>query len=119
MVNYTCYRCGFTNNIKSRFINHLNRKFICKPILKDIKVEEIYQNYFGDQNKNEINKCLAKLPKNKKMLPKSLAKLPKSLAKLGKVSKEFTCKYCDKIFLSIDRLNLHMRNIVVKKVRKR
>ena len=45
MVKYTCFRCGFTNNIKSRFINHLNRKFTCQPKLKK-SVTEIYKKYF-------------------------------------------------------------------------
>ena len=46
MVKYTCFRCGYTNNIKTNFIKHLNRKFTCRPVLKDINITEIYKYYF-------------------------------------------------------------------------
>ena len=36
MVKYACERCGWTTNIKTHYKNHLNRKFTCKPVLKDI-----------------------------------------------------------------------------------
>ena len=44
MVNYTCFRCGYTNKIKSNFIKHLNRKFTCEPKLNDISIDKIYEN---------------------------------------------------------------------------
>jgi len=47
MVKYECFRCGYTNKIKSNFIKHLNRKFTCKPKIKDILVKDIYNNYFN------------------------------------------------------------------------
>ena len=46
MVNYKCLRCGYSNNIKTKFIKHLNRKHICKPKLKDMSRQEIYDFYF-------------------------------------------------------------------------
>ena len=51
MVNYKCLRCGYSNNNKLKFTKHLNRKFICKPKLKDISRQEIYDFYF---KKDEI-----------------------------------------------------------------
>ena len=42
MVKYTCFRCGYTNKVKTIFINHLNRKYTCQPLLNDIPIEEIY-----------------------------------------------------------------------------
>jgi hypothetical protein len=51
MVNYKCLRCGFSNKSRTLFIKHLNRKFICKPKLKDISRKEIYDFYF---KKDEI-----------------------------------------------------------------
>ena len=32
MVNYTCPRCGFNTNIKTKYISHLRRKYLCKNI---------------------------------------------------------------------------------------
>ena len=56
MVNYECSRCGYNTNIKSKFISHLHRKYLCKPKLKDISVEEIYDNYFGKKKKDNFGK---------------------------------------------------------------
>ena len=47
---YKCFRCGYTNNLKSNFKRHLRRKNTCKPKLKNIQINEIYNYYF---NKNE------------------------------------------------------------------
>ena len=40
MVNYTCPRCGFTTNIKTKYTSHLRRKYLCKNILSDDKRQE-------------------------------------------------------------------------------
>ena len=103
MVKYECFRCGYTNKIKSNFIKHLNRKFTCKPLIKDITIEEIYNNYF---NKNK-NSSLAKLPKGLVKLPKGLAKLGKGLAKLGKV---YNCIYCNKEFKHSSSKSTHEKH---------
>ena len=41
MSNYKCLRCGYENERLWNFKNHLNRKFICKPLLRDINIQEI------------------------------------------------------------------------------
>lgn len=51
MVVYTCPRCGYTNNIKTKYINHLNRKKICKPVVTNNNLMEEYMIY--GINKNE------------------------------------------------------------------
>ena len=54
MVQYDCLRCGFSNKSRTLFIKHLNRKFICKPKLKDISRQEIHDFYFkSSENKIE------------------------------------------------------------------
>ena len=35
---YTCERCGYCSLYKGNLKNHLNRKIICKPLLKDIGI---------------------------------------------------------------------------------
>ena len=45
MVMYYCERCGYNNKIKTKFIGHLNRKFICKPILSEVSIQEIKEQY--------------------------------------------------------------------------
>jgi hypothetical protein len=51
MVKYYCDRCGYTHRIKSTFIKHLNRKYICKPKIKDIEISIIYNKYFKNDKK--------------------------------------------------------------------
>ena len=60
MVFYKCLRCGYETNRKSSFRNHLNRKFTCKPILKEIPIVEIIKHY----NLNEDNNLSSKYPQN-------------------------------------------------------
>ena len=45
MVNYICPRCGFTNNIKTKYMNHLKRKKICEPILSKTNLQKEYIKY--------------------------------------------------------------------------
>ena len=40
MVNYECYRCGYTNNNKSNIVRHIRRKNTCNPKLNDIDLDE-------------------------------------------------------------------------------
>ena len=39
MVNYICYRCGYTNNDKSKITRHIDRKSICKCIYNNINLD--------------------------------------------------------------------------------
>ena len=48
MVFYKCQRCGYNTYRKDNFKNHLNRKFICKPILKEVDICVIKQQYNND-----------------------------------------------------------------------
>ena len=52
MVNYKCFRCGYETKFKSSFINHLNRKNMCNPLLDDICIEEVKKWYKIDVSKN-------------------------------------------------------------------
>lgn len=45
MVLYICLRCNYSTNRKSNFINHLSRKKICSPEIKDVSVKNILKNY--------------------------------------------------------------------------
>ena len=55
-MSYTCERCGYTNNLKSNFRRHLQRKIECKPIISNISVDEIYKKYFNNDEKVENEK---------------------------------------------------------------
>ena len=66
MVKYECFRCGYTNNIKSRFIKHLNRKFICKPIKEDLEIIEVQTvTYFGEDDIVRFEDRYGRIAENK------------------------------------------------------
>ena len=45
MTIYNCTRCGYTINIKQKYINHLKRKNLCKNILSNDDLLEEYKKY--------------------------------------------------------------------------
>ena len=58
MDNYVCPRCNYMTNKLSHLKNHLERKFICKPIYTDISVKEICEEYKLDLGKNNHSDSL-------------------------------------------------------------
>ena len=48
---YECGRCGCQFKRKNNFIRHLKRKFICKPIKKDICPLKILNEYNFNETK--------------------------------------------------------------------
>jgi len=93
----------------------LRRKYTCKVIINNIGVGEIYEKYFGNNEKIILPNSLAELPNSLAELPNSLAELPNSLAKLDKVSKEFKCKYCEKYFKHRSSKSTHEKSRCKKK----
>ena len=45
MNKYECPRCGFNNKDKTKYLNHLNRKYICKNIFSDDNLQNEYYKY--------------------------------------------------------------------------
>jgi hypothetical protein len=97
MVKYKCLRCGFAHSVKSTFINHLNRKFICKPKINNISIDKIYKYYF------KINHVLYN---------GNIAKIEPTVAKIEPTRNDnnhiantettlindIRCKYCNRAF---------------------
>ena len=52
-MKYSCLRCGLDFKQKCHFIDHLNRKNICLPILEPMSIEEVKKYYNFDINKNK------------------------------------------------------------------
>ena len=102
MVNYTCPRCGYDTNHKTKYIIHLRRKIICKNINKDDLQKEyikygIIEKIIKPQN-NSI-----KTSKNEGAL------------KITQNNSKNICKYCDKQFSRIDNLTRHYNTCKEKK----
>ena len=70
MVKYKCLRCGYKHNVKSTFINHLKRKFTCKPLVKDITIKDVYNIYFKIDKNNNNSQYKPMLPDVSQCHPK-------------------------------------------------
>ena len=87
---YTCERCGYCSLYKGNLKNHLNRKIICKPLLKDIGIVEL---------KEKINKKEKLIKVGPKMDPNG----PKM---------DHKCKYCNKYYSNNSHMNRHMKKCI-------
>ena len=93
MVNYKCPRCGYENNIKTKYINHLRRKNICKNTLSNSNLQNEYIKY----NISEKMMC----QQNVNVLSTHQKKCQQNVNVLSTQNKElFECEYCDKEFNS-------------------
>ena len=132
MVNYECKRCGYITKHKGSFINHLERKNICAPLLEDISIETIYKKYnlkkFSKQHLNSTQTApfdtqtapfdtkLEKLgccktapkqhPNNTQLAPKQHLLAPK----------KNICNFCEKTFTRKTGLTKHLKCCKQKKI---
>ena len=94
MVNYECYRCGYTNNNKSNIVRHIGRKNRCKPIINIINVDE-YKEYILDGLTYEDYLNLNK-NKNKQQMSQNEHYMSKN--ELVNMDDNNKCLYCNKIY---------------------
>jgi len=102
---YNCVRCGYETKHKGHFLNHLNRKKTCNPILEDISIEDI-KNYYN----LEISITSKITSNNSNILICPSKKLQKPQKNV--VNKQ--CSYCCKEFSRIDNLNRHLKKCKMK-----
>jgi hypothetical protein len=120
MVKYECFRCGYVNKIKSNFIKHLNRKFTCKPKIKDISIEEINKYYFNCLKK----KCNQNEPKPSQNEPKPNQNEPKPSQNEHSAYKKINnfntinniCFFCKKQYIHKQSLNRHLKKGCKKQI---
>ena len=54
---YNCKRCGYITNIKSSYVNHLNRKKSCEEILSNISIKDLLQEIIDRDNCENSKSC--------------------------------------------------------------
>ena len=96
MVNYKCPRCGYENNIKTKYINHLKRKKICEPILSKTNLQKEYIKY-RIEDKIKVN------PKE------STSESKIGLLNPNESKRIHFCKYCEKIYSNSSNLSKHLK----------
>ena len=125
MVNYTCPRCGFNTNIKTKYTSHLSRKYICKPLTCDNNLQSEYIKYNITDKISYFNNT-AGIPQKTAEMAKTTAGIPQKTAEIkkmsvkysknGKVKKLAKCTFCDKEFIRKDSLPRHLK-ICKEKIR--
>ncbi len=105
MVYYECQRCGYNTTLRGNMKHHLNRKYICEPILDNISITHMKEMY----NLNEKSK----LHQNTLNYTKSIENLneitPNNTKKYTKKMDIKTCAYCNKEFSRRDSLTRHLK----------
>ena len=92
MVKYICKRCNFKTINKTKFLKHLNRKYICEAISSDVSIKEIYDFYFQD---NVVLQCSNNVVKCSNNVVLCSTNVVQNIKKTDTI---YTCKYCRKKF---------------------
>ena len=103
MVTYTCERCFYTTNHKSKFTRHQNRKNKCK-ITHDINTT--CDNPFGNLKSNPLGNPDYFLDKNKLVQNEDILRVIRLYPQMGKnedvipikKSEIYICRFCNEKF---------------------
>jgi hypothetical protein len=101
MVNYQCYRCGYTISNKSKIINHFNRKSSCNPVLNNIYLDD-YKEYILNGLSYEEYQEITKDKSN--ISQKSV-----------KNQSNFECSFCNKKYVHNQSLHKHLKTCKEKR----
>ncbi len=102
MFIYECSRCGYESNRLSNFKNHINRKYICKPKISDINLNEIKKK-FNIEIENEENNIINNIPNLSSKIPIVSSNI------YPKIEDNTVCKYCNKKFSSYKNKWRHLK----------
>ena len=110
---FTCERCGYCSIYKSNLKSHLNRKIICKPVVKDIGIDVLKEKI------NQKKKLIKNEPKMNPNEPKMNPNEPKmnpndSQLIISEPKMNYKCKYCNKYYSTNSHMNRHMKKCIKK-----
>ena len=100
MADYNCFRCGYCTNHKTKIRLHLDRKNICKPILRDINLDQYGKDILNGNEFDETVGC--------SILLHSAPSLLHSAPFCSKREK-FECVFCKKNYIYNRNLNKHLK----------
>lgn len=98
---YVCDRCGYTTTYKTHYINHINRKNICKANKSNVDIYRLYNKYNIPFNKYVISPIWKDY-----IITKDIDTINENKYK--------TCKYCSRIFSRTTNLFRHQQKCVTE-----
>ena len=96
MIVYTCPRCNYEVNNLTKYMNHLKRKNLCKPILSKTNLQKEYIKY-GIEDKIQMN------PKE------SIDESKNGFMNPNESKRIHFCKYCEKVYSTSSNLSKHLK----------
>ena len=106
MVNYQCYRCGYTINHKSKINIHFRRKYICEPKYNNIILDECKEYILQGLSYEDYKKIKEKIKKDEEcMILDENIEENEIIINNGKL----VCKYCKKSFIKKEYLEKHLK----------
>jgi len=126
MVNYQCYRCGYSNIDKTKLISHIRRKFKCKSEFNKIELDQCKEYILQGLTFEEYQKIIEQsnattekhisVPEKHISAPEKHIPAPeKHIPAPEKPNKVIKCIYCDKIYTRNSSLNRHLQTCNDKK----
>ncbi len=106
MVNYQCYRCGYTINNKTKIKNHLSRKTRCKLIISNINLDDVIEFILEGLSYIEYNK-FKKTNKNEPIMSQNEHSMSQN--EHFNIDDNNKCLYCNKIYKHVQSLNRHFK----------
>ena len=112
MVFYECLRCGFKTNHKTNFKKHLDRKYTCKAIMKEIDVYKIKKQYnmLETNNTNKMSTLCQHYVNTMSTLCQHYVNTNDQ--------KNYKCKYCLKSFKTRQSKSRHENKYCKEKEKK-
>jgi hypothetical protein len=108
MVTYTCDRCNYTTNHKTKFTRHQNRKNKCKNISENVSNTQFEYlclksnplgnpDYFSDKEKNVQNEDILRVIRLYPKMSKNEDKIS-SFQKINLKNEKYICRFCNENF---------------------
>ena len=107
MVNYNCPRCGYSNNIRTKYVNHLRRKKLCEPKIINNNLDEEYRKYNIVDKICKISKKEESIKSQPKVNQNSIKSQPKVNQKSTKT--QYMCDFCDKKLSYKQSYHVHLK----------